>query len=315
MHDDARPTALPRFRHPLAHDMQPAVRHGPQGAPGDYPFTLTALSGALGGEITGIDLSCLDGAGIEAFQGALADHLVLVVRDQNLAPGDQVTFARRLGTVRPWPYAAPMAGCPELTELISGPQDIHNFGGGWHTDSSTFARPPAYTVLYCVEGPQAGGDTSFANQYLAWETLPEDLRRVLDGLKLVHATAKGFADHARSTGSGAVTTTPVRVPPSDEGLTSVHPVGRTHPVTGRKALYVNSGFCSQFDGFGVEESEPLMHALAAHGAIPEFTCRVRWCPGTLVVWDNRCVLHYAHNDYRGQRRVMRRAVVEGETPV
>jgi taurine dioxygenase len=190
MPDDARPTALPRFRHPLAHDMQPAVRHGPQGAPGDYPFTLTALSGALGGEITGIDLSCLDGAGIEAFQGALADHLVLVVRDQNLAPGDQVTFARRLGTVRPWPYAAPMAGCPELTELISGPQDIHNFGGGWHTDSSTFARPPAYTVLYCVEGPQAGGDTSFANQYLAWETLPEDLRRALDGLKLVHATAK-----------------------------------------------------------------------------------------------------------------------------
>src|SRR5690606_7518777 len=131
----------------------------------------------------------------------------------------------------------------------------------------------------------------------------------------VHATSKGFGDHARSTGSGEVTTTPVVVPSEHEGLESLHPVARSHPVTGRKALYVNAGFASRFEGFSAAESQPLLDALAAHGGIPEFTCRVRWRPGTLVVWDNRCTMHYAHNDYRGLPRVMRRAVVEGEAPV
>ncbi len=308
-------TVPPAMRMPLAYDMQPALCHSPQLAPADYDrFRLQPLSGALGAEIVDLDLAAIDDMTVGEIERALADHLVLVFRDLDLAPGDQIAFARRLGPVKPWPYARPMAGYPELTELVSGPGDIHNFGGGWHTDSSTFSRPPAYTLLYCLEAPLTGGDTSFANQYLAWETLSNDLKAQLVEMRLVHATSKGFGDHARSTGSGAVTTTPVVVPPEHEGLESLHPVARTHPVTGRKALYVNAGFAQRFDGMSVAESQPLMDALAAHGGIPEFTCRVRWRPGTLVVWDNRCCLHYALNDYRGQRRVMRRAVVEGEVP-
>lgn len=307
---------LPVFRQPTAYDMQRAVAHPPQLAPRKYQHLQVApLSGALGAEVTGADLAKLDAVVGEEIATALADHLVLVFPEQALEPADQITFARSLGPVRPWPYARPMVDFPDLTELVSGPADIHNFGGGWHTDSSTFPRPPAYTVLQCIEGPQTGGDTSYANQYLAWETLPDDVRERLDGLRLVHATAKGFGDHSRSTGSGDVTTTPVVVPPEHEGLESRHPVARTHPVTGRKALYVNAGFAARFDGWSEAESQPLLDALAAHGGIAEFTCRVRWRPGTLVVWDNRCCLHYAHNDYAGQRRVMRRAVVEGEVPV
>ena len=307
---------LPDFRHPMAYDMQRALGHPPQQVPRARTHLQVApLSGALGAEVSGIELARLDDAVAGEIADALADHMVLVFHDQMLSPADQIAFARRLGPVKPWPYARPMAGYPELTELVSGPADIHNFGGGWHTDSSTFPRPPAYTVLQCIEGPQAGGDTSYANQYLAWETLPQEVREGLDGLRLVHATAKGFGDHSRSTGSGAVTTTPVVVPAEHEGLESSHPVARTHPVTGRKALYVNAGFAARFEGWSAQQSQPLLDALAAHGGIPEFTCRVRWRPGTLVVWDNCCCLHYAHNDYAGQRRVMRRAVVEGEVPV
>jgi taurine dioxygenase len=304
------------MRHPTAYDMQPALAHPPQLAPARYErIAVAPISGALGAEVSGVDLARIDEATMAEIRQALLDHLVLVFRDQRLEPASQIAFARRLGPVKPWPYARPMAGFPELTELVSGPADIHNFGGGWHTDSSTFPQPPAYTLLYCLECPPVGGDTSFANQYLAWDTLPGELKARLAGMRLVHATSKGFGDHSRSTGSGAVTTTPVSVPAEHEGLESLHPVARTHPLTGRKALYVNAGFASRFEGMGVEESQPLLDALAAHGGIPEFTCRVRWRPGTLLMWDNRCCLHYAHNDYRGQRRVMRRAVVEGERPV
>ncbi len=307
---------LPVLRHPLASDMRDAVLHPPQAAPARYRhFRLTPLSGALGAEIDGVDLANLSDAAFHEIERAVADHLVLAFRDQALDPADQIAFARRFGPVAPWPYARPMEDYPELMELVSGPGDINNFGGAWHTDSSTFERPPAYTLLYCVSTPPVGGDTSYANQYLAWDTLPDGVRAALDGLRLEHSTAKSFGDHARAKGSAAVTTTPVSVPPGHEGLVSVHPVGRTHPVTGRKALYVNTGFSSNFEGRTEAESRPLMDALAAHGAIPEFTCRVRWRPGALVVWDNRCTLHYAHNDYRGHPRIMRRAVVEGERPV
>jgi taurine dioxygenase len=308
--------SLPVLRHPTAYDMQRALLHAPQLAPRDYHHIKAApLSGALGAEVTGVDLAGLGASALAEIADALSDHLVLVFPGQALAPAGQIAFARRLGPVKTWPYARPMPGYPELTELVSGPSDIHNFGGGWHTDSSTFPRPPAFTVLQCIEGPDAGGDTSFANQYLAWESLPEAVRGALAGLRLIHATSKGFGDHSRSTGSSHVTTTPVLVPAEHEGLESSHPVARTHPVTGRKALYVNAGFADRFDGWSPHQSQPLLDALAAHGGIPEFTCRVRWRPGTLVVWDNRCCLHYAHNDYAGQRRVMRRAVVEGEVPL
>ena len=307
---------LPHLRHPQSHDMIAAVLHTPQFQPARYQcFDLKPLSGALGAEITGTRLDQLDERLVSEIEAALADHLVLAFRDIDLSPESQVALARRLGNVIEWPYATPMADYPELTELVSGPRDVNNFGGSWHTDSSTFENPPKYTLLYCVDCPSVGGDTSFANQYLAWDTLPEDVKTDLEGLRLVHSTKRGFGDHSRATGSASATTTPVSVPTQHENLVSVHPVARTHPITGKKALYVNSGFSSQFEGWSEEESQPLRDALGAHGAIPEFTCRVTWRPGTLLIWDNRCALHYAHNDYRGQNRTMRRAVVEGERPI
>ena len=177
--------------------MQDAVLHPPQAAPAHYEhFRLAPLTGALGAEIVGVSLANLSDAAFREIERAVAEHLVLAFRDQALEPVDQITFARRFGIVEPWPYARPMDGYPELTELVSEAGDINNFGGSWHTDSSTFAKPPAYTLLYCVTAPPVGGDTSFANQYLAWSTLPDDVRAALDGLRLEHSTARGFGDHS-----------------------------------------------------------------------------------------------------------------------
>ncbi|MBT5434170.1 MAG: TauD/TfdA family dioxygenase [Alphaproteobacteria bacterium] len=316
MPDRTQTRPLPALDHPLASDMQDAVLHRPQFEPRNYQYiTVEPISGALGAEVAGIDLAAIDDATMAEVEQAMLDHLVLVFRDQNLEPADQLGFARRLGQVAPWPYAKPMEGYPELTELVSGPGDINNFGGSWHTDSSTFEAPPAYTVLYCVSCPPVGGDTSYANQYLAWDTLPEDVKTGIEGRRLEHSTARAFGDHATGKGSPDATTTPVSVPTQHLNLVSMHPIVRTHPKTGKKALYVNTGFAFNFEGCSDETSKPLMDALATHGSLPEFTCRVRWRPGTLVVWDNRCCLHYAHNDYRGQPRTMRRAVVAGERPV
>ncbi|MGY8995044.1 MAG: TauD/TfdA dioxygenase family protein [Alphaproteobacteria bacterium] len=306
---------LPQMAHPRSHDMIAAVLHAPQVRPMSYQsFDLSPLSGALGAEIFGAKLDQLSESMMSEIEGALADHLVLAFRDLDLSPESQIALARRLGSVTEWPYATPMADYRELTELVSGPGDVNNFGGSWHTDSSTFENPPKYTLLYCVDCPPAGGDTSFANQYLAWDTLPDEMKQALEDLRLVHSTKRGFADHSDGAGSPTSTTTPVSVPLQHQNLVSAHPVARTHPVTGRKALYVNSGFSTHFEGWSEEESESLRDALGAHGSLPDFTCRVTWRPGTLLIWDNRCTLHYAHNDYRGQNRTVRRAVVEGEQP-
>jgi len=295
--------------------MQPATAHPPQQAPGRYAhMSVHPVSGALGAEVTGADLKDCDAATFAELERALTDHLVLFVRDQALAPDDQIALARRFGPPLRWPYAAPLPGYPEITELPSEPGDRYNFGGSWHQDSLNFERPPKITMLYCVECPAVGGDTSFANQYLAWDSLPEALREKLAAMTAVNSAAKSYAGHAGSGEVKAQTATPLTFEAAEE-QEAEHPVARTHPVTGRTALFVNSAFTARFAGLSEADSLPLLRELWAHAVTPEFTCRLRWRPGTLALWDNRCTLHYAHNDYAGCRRVMRRIAIEGERPV
>jgi len=300
------------------YQMQQAARHDPQQHPGTYDLLrVTPISGALGARVEGIDLNALDDAGFAEIERALTDHLVLTFPGQDLEPGNQVAFARRFGRLMDYPFAKTMADHPEITELISEPTDLYNFGGSWHSDSPNFVRPPSITMLYCVTCPEAGGDTSFANQYLAWDTLSDGLRRVLSGLKAMHSTslAYGSASHVFTSDVKDQTSTPTVLPDGAETEEFEHPVGRTHPATGRKALYVCDSYAARFAGMTQAESLPLLRYLWAHAILPEFTCRVAWQPGTLTMWDNRCVMHYAHNDYPSQRRVMRRIIVEGEPPV
>ncbi len=295
--------------------LQPATVHPPQHAPGHYTrLCVSPVSGALGAEVTGVDLQTCDDASFAELERALTDHLVLFVRDQTLDPDHQIALARRFGPPMHWPYAKPMPGYPEITELRQEPEDRYNFGGSWHQDSLNFERPPKITMLYGVEVPEVGGDTSFANQYLAWDHLPEELKDKVAGLKAVNSAAKSYAGHA---GSGEVkghTATPLTFTPEEDQEVE-HPVAQTHPVTGRKALYVNNAFTARFSGMTEDESLPLLRQLWEHAITPEFTCRFRWQKGTLAIWDNRCTMHYAHNDYAGCRRVMRRIPIEGDRPV
>ena len=295
--------------------LQATTAHPPQQAPGSYErLTVAPISGALGADVTDVDLRSLDNITFGEVERALTDHLVLFVRDQDFAPDDLKAFGRRFGPLMRWPYADNLPGHPEITELRSEPDDKFNFGGSWHQDSLNYERPPKITMLYAVECPPVGGDTSYSNQYLAWAALPDDLRARLGQMKAVNSAAKSYGGHSGSDDVRDHSATPLTFQ-ADQDNETEHPVAQTHPVTGRQALYVNDAFTARFAGETEDESLPLLRELWRHAITPEFTCRFRWRPGTVALWDNRCCMHYAHNDYTGYRRVMHRIVIEGDRPV
>ena len=281
------------------------------------PLTIKPLTTALGAEVEGVDL----GAGLEdddvfdEVHRAFLAHQVLFFRDQKLTPEAQAGLARRFGPPIVHPMMQSLAGYPEILEVVKEPEDRNNFGGEWHTDLSFLERPPLGSMLYALEVPEVDGDTLFANMYLAYEALSEGMRALLGELRAVHGTAKVYHETAQEDGIiGNPDSMPQRQR-NDEPEVSEHPVVRTHPQTGRKALYVNSSFTLRFSEMTEEESKPLLDYLLDHAARPEFTCRFRWSAGTLAFWDNRCAQHYALNDYPGQRRVMHRIAIEGDRPV
>ena len=302
-------------RYAATFSYQAAISHAPQFAPHDYRhFTVKPLTGAMGAVVEGVDLARAPDAAFVELEQALTDHIALMIRGQDLSPESQIAFARRLGTPVPWPYARPMEGYPEITELIQETGDKYAFGGSWHSDSCNLERPPKYTMLYCVLCPPVGGDTAFSNQYLAWETLDPATRAELENVMCVNSSELAYGTISIEADVLANTATPI-VYGDDQFNEVLHPVCRTHPVTGRKALYTNDAFTARFQGKSQEESLPLLRKLWDHAITPEFTCRMRWEKGSLAIWDNRCCMHYAHSDYPGYRRHMRRIVIAGERPV
>jgi taurine dioxygenase len=266
------------------------------------------IAGALGAEVRGVDVGRpLERDVVEEIRQAFLDHLVIFLRDQQLAPPELLAFAQRFGQPMEYPQLKGLPECPLVTPVIKLAHDRVNFGGVWHSDTSYLERPPMASMLYAVEIPPYGGDTLFANQYRAYETLSEGLKRTLDGLVGTNTSTKADAsltreDRLRDTGAQ------LRV------LVGEHPVVRTHPETGRKALYVNVGHTTQIKGWTEQESRPLLDYLFGHQVRPEFTCRFRWEPGSLAFWDNRCAQHNPVNDYHGYRRIMHRVTLAGETP-
>jgi taurine dioxygenase len=268
------------------------------------------IAGALGAEIAGVDLDGeLSDNMVAAIRQALLDHLVIFFREQDLPPSRFLAFARRLGTPIEYPFVKGIEGYPEIINVAKLPHETVNFGGVWHADTTYLQAPPMATLLVAREVPEAGGDTLFANQYLAYETLSEKLRSLLEGLRGVSSSAKADAsrtreDRIRSDGSAE----------ARKLLVAEHPAVRTHPETGRKALYVNRAHTVGFAGMTETESAPLLEFLFTHQIRPEFTCRFRWTQGALAIWDNRCAQHYAVNDYAGQRRIMQRITLAGDAP-
>ena len=266
------------------------------------------IAGALGAEIAGVDLSRpLPEEVIVEIRQAWLDHLVIFFRAQTLAPAQQLAFARRFGEPMEYPHLKGLPGFPLITPVIKLEHERVNFGGIWHSDTAYLEHPPMASMLYALEIPPYGGDTIFANQYLAYEALSEGLRTRLGALLGVNSSLKADASRTREDRLRAAGV-------ESKVLIGEHPVVRTHPETGRKALYVNVGHTTHFKGMSEEESRPLLEYLFRHQVRPEFTCRFRWEPGSLALWDNRCAQHNAVNDYQGFRRVMHRVTLAGERP-
>ena len=266
--------------------------------------TVAPVAGALGAEISGVDLARpLDGGTAAAIRRALLEHLVIFFRGQTLDPRALVAAARAFGTPARYPFVKGLDEEPLAIPVLKREDETANFGGVWHSDTTYLERPPLGTLLYACEVPEFGGDTLFANMYLAYESLSEGMKRMLDGLRGVNVSHKAAALAARP---GAEADAPA--------LAAEHPAVRVHPETGRRALYVNPAHTRRFAGFTDEESAPLLGWLFGRQTRPEFTCRFRWTPGALAFWDNRCAQHNAVNDYAGRRRLMHRVTLEGDPP-
>ena len=275
---------------------------------------VSPIAGSMGAEIGGVDLGvALSNETIDEMHRAFVEHQMIYFRRQKLKPSSQVAVARHFGKPAIYPFLKGLDGQPEVHEIIKTETDTKNFGGGWHSDTAYKERPDMGTLLYALEVPPYGGDTLYANMYAAYEALSPGMKRLVDGLWAVNNSDKNYpggraANLQKLGGMGAA----VKAAPV---LESEHPVIRTHPETGRKALYVNGAHTLRFRDMTAEESKPLIDFLSAHAVRPEFTCRLRWETDTLAIWDNRCTQHCALNDYQGKRRHMHRVTLEGDRPV
>jgi len=275
------------------------------------------IAGALGAEVHGVNLAePMDDATFEQMQQAFLEHCVLFFRDQDINPEQHKRFASRFGTLNIHPFIAGLPEHPEVMEFVKEPNESgYNVGGTWHSDTTFLAEPALGSLLYAHEVPPYGGDTIFANMYLAYETLSPAMQRMLEGLRAIHSAANSYGkggNFDRNQGKGQAA---MSIDIDSEQISEVsHPVVRTHPQTGRKALYVNPNFTRRFDGMTEAESQPLLDFLYAHQQKPEFTCRFSWQRHSLAFWDNRCTQHLAVNDYDGFRRRMHRVTIDGDRP-
>jgi taurine dioxygenase len=282
-------------------------------------IAIKPLAGALGAEISGVDLSHVDEAAFAEIQAAWLDHLVIFFRDQKITPQEQIAFAKRFGAIHHHPFMRGMDEHPEILEIVKEEGDTKAFGESWHTDQMFNPKPAKATILYAKETPQVGGDTMFANMYLAFETLSAPMQAMIAGMKTWNVGDRGKLSqgHAGAVREGryrgnAKMAAKVR-DPGDVETESAHPLVRTHPETGRKALYIGN-HTQTLQGFRPREARAIIDFLMAHALQPEMTCRFRWEVGSLAIWDNRCTQHRALNDYQGMRRRMHRITIAGDVP-
>lgn len=269
---------------------------------------IVKLAGSLGAAIHGVQLADVSSADFSVIERALLDHQVLFFADQQLTPAEQVRFAERLGEPQVHPAYPTIADAPGLNVLEHTP-DAPSKIDTWHSDMTFERRPPLGSVLCCRVAPPTGGDTLWASMYAAYDALSPAMRAFVDGLTAIHDFRHGFRHSlAEPGGYERLREAIVARPPVH------HPAVRTHPVTGRKALFVNALFTTGIVGLTELESDAVLRMLCEHAVQPDFTVRFAWRPGSVAIWDNRCTQHRPINDY-SEHRVMHRVTIAGDVPV
>lgn len=286
----------------------------------DYShITVTPLGAAMGAEISGLDIRDMSDEAFAEISDALYRHKMIYFRDQDIGHADQEAFTLRFGEFGRDAYTTGVDGHPEVQPVLKEADSKAHmiFGGAWHTDSPFLPQPPSITILFGRDIPTYGGDTMWANSALAYSFLSDTMKETLANLR-VHMSArtvlaevrKGAEKHGEKSLGG----TPLQFDPEPMITGVMHPMVRTHPVTGEKALYVDDAYTVSVDGMTEPEADAILKFLRGHVTQPAFTCRLRWEPNTLTMWDNRLCLHHAFNDHDGQRREMFRTTVLGEVP-
>jgi len=274
------------------------------------PFQVRRLAASLGAEILGVDLKApMDDDAFRAFEAALIEHKVLAVRDQFLTTEQHVAFSRRFGELEVHPMR-PQGQFPEILVLDNHKDNPVLSTDVWHSDTTFRKNPTKYTILRCEIMPELGGDTLWANMEAAYDGLSDTFRTMITGLRAVH-DFQNFRVLFKNTEEDRIKLHRME----DMFPNPSHPVVRTHPVTGRKSIYVNPQFTLRIEGLEPAESRAILDVLFAQARVPEYQFRIRWTPGTIVFWDNRSTQHYAANDYYPQRRRMERTAVVGDVPV
>lgn len=269
---------------------------------------MQALAEHVGMEFSDLDMAAIDPDGLSVIKAAVADHGVVVLRDQSISPEQHIAFAHAWGGIDVNNYFPANGGYPEIAEVRKAETQMVNIGGGWHTDHSYDQIPAMGSILVARELPPVGGDTLFADMGAAYDSLSDGLKATLAGLRAVHS-----ADHIYGhDGVYAKTDQAGELKGHDLKTRAVHPVVIRHPVTGRRLLYVNPAFTLHFEGWTREESLPLLTYLYQVAMREEHQCRIQWQPGSVAIWDNRSTWHFAQNDYHGHRRVMHRITLTGE---
>jgi alpha-ketoglutarate-dependent taurine dioxygenase len=276
------------------------------------------LAAAMGAEIRGVQVADLDDDAFDELRHALFRHKMIFLRDQDVEHADQEAFTLRFGEFGEDAYTVGVPGHEHVQPVVKEADDKVGmiFGTGWHTDSAFLERPPAISMLYAREVPPYGGDTIWANAALAHRLLSPRMREIIDGLR-VHMSRRDVMETSARAGSASATIT---MRDDDEEAArhlagTTHPLVRTHPDTGERSLYVDETYTCGIEGLTDAEATPLLGFLVGHVTRSAFTCRLRWAPRTLAVWDNRLGVHQAYNDHDGFRREMYRTTVRGERPV
>ena len=282
-------------------------------------ISIEKLSPSVGARVEGIDLSGpVSAETVQELERALAANGVLIFPGQDLTPGQHIAFSRQFGCLEQHVVSrALLDGHPEIYVISNvvedgKPRGRAYAGNYWHSDLSYMPMPSMGSIMYALQIPKIGGDTLFANMYLAYETLSTGMRRTLERLKAVHSFGHADKQYFSKRGAqAALTEAEKRQTPPVE-----HPVVRTHPVSGRKALFVNRGFTSSFVDMTEDESQPLLEYLFEHSIQPAFVYRHRWQVNDVVFWDNRCTIHHAIRDYgEDSPRHMHRTTIRGDSPV